>query len=204
MEQKIFPAEWGKNFSSFEQKSNFLSLYKLIPNSTEFNFVKEKTQNALQVNKLQIEEIERIENKTLWRKYFENMELIKSQKLNSAEGWLFHGTRTNNPFNVVKDGFDISFSNDAGSQGRGLYFAKESTYSIPAYCYFDGTFYFVFLCKVHCGNSYNSGGGKFYKPPLFNAQKGIYYDSVYNTQMVVVYENHKAYPYYLIKMKKGY
>jgi hypothetical protein len=47
--------------------------------------------------------------------------------------WLFHGSRLNNPYNIAKVGLDISFSNDYGSLGRGIYFAKDPKYSIPDY-----------------------------------------------------------------------
>jgi hypothetical protein len=95
---------------------------------------------------------------------------------------------------------DISFSNDYGSLGRGIYFAKDPKYSIPDYWYNDSSFIYVFLCKVHCG-TYKSVKEQFYKPKLFDKHKGIYYYSVCNSQILVVYANYKAYPFYLIKLK---
>ena len=123
---------------------------------------------------------------------------------------LFHGTKGNDPKILINHGFDISFSQDKGSFGRGIYFAKYFLYSHQGYSYNKGDKKYLFLARVITGKSYFSPHGvRYKKPPLLDKEKEIYYDSVTNnllsmefhnlSHMYIVYENDKAYPFYLIE-----
>lgn len=200
--KNIFPNDWARQYDEVFYKTPFLTTYKLPIDSLEYLHVKDFFSTLKR--RYKIEMIERIENITLWKKYNDYIELKKSQNVQINEKLLFHGTRKNNPNFIYKDGFDISFSNDAGKYGRGLYFAKDPNYSIPNYCYLEGVDFYVFLCKVYIGVSYNNkliGSNQIKKPPILDEINEIYYDSIEDPQMVVVYENYKAYPFYLIKFR---
>ena len=155
--------------------------------------------------------IYRIENKHLWSKYQIEKTRVLKEKGAANESWLFHGTRLNDPEQIFTHGFDISFSNDGGLYGRGLYFAKNFSYSFNGYSHNKNKCNYIFLARVITGSScYLKKNIKdMKKPPMYDEKNNIYFDSVTNLDeksnvflnghMFIIYENDKAYPYYLIE-----
>jgi hypothetical protein len=81
-----------------------------------------------------ITHIYRVENVTLYRAYCNKKEhLIRTCGIDN-EKMLWHGTRTLSPEVIIKEGFDFRVSN-AGSFGRGAYFAVNASYSASGYQY---------------------------------------------------------------------
>jgi hypothetical protein len=204
-----YPKEWEKEIYDIEYVNDNLSIITLDYNGTEFKFAENLMKQS--VPSVNITNVYRIQNKHLWQRYFrEKARVGEEKKLKVKEAWLFHGTRTNNPKSLINIGFDISFASDGGSLGRGIYFARQALYSYGRYCYVENGKGFLFLAKVITGESWNLGSKKgnnkivsgigLKKPPFWDESKFIYYDSVTDgSTMSVIYENDKAYPYYLIE-----
>ena len=81
----------------------------------------------------QIQGIERIQNKNLWRKYqneYKDVGIKYGGKEHATEAEMYHGTRGTAPALIYKseEGFDITYSN-VGLWGVANYFAKNSSYS---------------------------------------------------------------------------
>jgi hypothetical protein len=200
-----YPEDWSKGMTEN------LRLDDIDPMHIEYQRIEIRFMKSVQK---QIVKIERIQNKNLWDRYLREKNKIIAEKGTVSERFLWHGCKGAPPSYINNNGFDISFANDGGMFGRGNYFANRAAYSCPAYCYHDaqkGVSY-VFLAKVLTGvyKVLGSGSG-FKKAPFWDEKRMIYYDSVTNTepeegnedkdQMFVVYENDKAYPYYLITYK---
>jgi hypothetical protein len=116
---------------------------------------------------------------------------------------LYHGTRTNKPeliYGDQEESFNINFSN-LGSLGKGIYFAKECSYS-NSYCYNDGHgTRQMFYCLVLVGNSEIYNGSQQFNTNYRDVAQKIRYESVVegpNQTIYVVFKNRRAYPLYLI------
>ncbi len=78
-----------------------------------------------------IQKIERIQNRRLWRAFSNEIEEVKQKNDGEANlGQLFHGTRATPPPTIYmsEEGFNINYAND-GMWGRANYFAYNSSYS---------------------------------------------------------------------------
>jgi hypothetical protein len=203
-----YPDDWSKGMTE-NMRMDYIDPMDRLYQQIEKRFLS-TVKNGL------IQSIERIQNKKLWDKYTREKNRVISEKGSIKEHLLWHGCRGSPPGYISQTGFDISFANDGGMFGRGLYFARMASYSCPSYCYFDKekNVYHVFLSKVITGICHvTTSGTGFKKPPFWDSSKMIYYDSVTNVdnkndddnvnQMYVVYENDKAYPYYLITYSIG-
>jgi hypothetical protein len=203
-----YPEEWGKEIALKNDKDDYLSVITLT-RETQFKFVSDMVKYTMP--NVNIVNIYRIENKHLWCKYQKERTRVFQEKQTANESWLFHGTKLNDPELFFLHGFDISFASDGGLYGRGIYFAKNFTYSFKGYSHNKNNCSYLFLARVITGTScYLKKNGKdLKKPPLYDANKNIYFDSVTNldekskvfldSHMFVVYENDKAYPFYLIE-----
>ena len=224
-----FPMEWDRQIYDIKYIDDNLSIITLDKNGQEFNFAQSLLHKS--VPQSQVLNVYRIQNLYLWEKYQKEIQKVKYEKGSAEENWLFHGSRANNPKNLYVNGFDISFASDGGSFGRGIYFARQAVYSYSGYCFSANGKGYIFLAKVLTGKYFcpsshnlkkNKGkarknasllrnnvfGGRMNKPPLYDEEKFIYYDSVtdvdninnsHTSQMFIIYENDKAYPYYLIE-----
>jgi hypothetical protein len=213
-----YPKRWGKEIFNTDMIEDNLSVIQLDKSGEQHKFVVDKMLST--VRNANISNVYRIENKYLWEKYAREKERIKQEKGRSPEHWLFHGTRSNDPKGLYNIGFDISFSSDFGACGRGIYFARQAIYSHTSFAFTKNGKGYIFLAKVITGKPFIAGMynqykkknivniNQFRKPPLLNESKFIYYDSVTDiankdnkniSQMYVIYENNKAYPYYLIE-----
>ena len=198
-----YPNDWSKGMT------DNLRMDELEKNSTEFQNLEKRFH--ISCPSYPVKKIERIQNKKLWDKYTREKNRVLGEKGSCKEHFLFHGCRTCEPEYIIKTGFDISFANDGGSFGRGNYFARLARYSCPGYCYVDKVTgdHYVFIAKVITGITHvASSGSGFKKPPFWDNDKKIYFDSCTNInnpeddnnkdQMYIVYDNEKAYPYYMI------
>jgi hypothetical protein len=214
-----FPKKWGKEIHSTDKIDENLSIISLDRTGNQFKTVVRKLHST--VPNVNVTNVYRIQNKYLWEKYIRERERINQEKGTAKENWLFHGTRSNDPKSLYNVGFDISFSSDGGSYGRGVYFARQAAYSFTSYSYYKNGYGYLFLAKVITGEPFIAGNfnqkgkrsnllppNQFRKPPLYDEAKFIYYDSVTDiankenknvSQMFIIYENNKAYPYYLIE-----
>jgi len=100
--------------------------------------------------------LERIQNRILLDKYTsEKIFLTEQNGSDVRELMMFHGTRKNNPeliYNDLEESFNINYAN-MGSYGKGIYFAKRSSYS-NNYCYIDSKHNKqMFYCLVLAGKS---------------------------------------------------
>jgi hypothetical protein len=200
-----YPDDWSKGMTEN------LRLDEIDSRDPAYIKIQNRFESAIKTVK--ILKIERIQNKYLWDKYTREKNRLLGEKGSVKENLLWHGCKGAGPNFILKTGFDISFASDGGLFGRGLYFARLASYSCPSYCWHDKEkgIYYVFLAKVLSGVTHVAPSGSgFKKPPFWNEEKMIYYDSVTNhanvdsddvNQMFVVYDNDKAYPYYLVAYK---
>ncbi len=212
-----YPKEWDEQIAFTKVIDENLSIITIDPEGSTFKYIYDLTNMSMR-GAVNITNIYRLQNRFLWDKYVREKEKVLVEKGTANEQWLFHGTRANNPKSLYNIGFDISFSSDGGSFGRGIYFARQSAYSLSGYCYVTKGKGYLFLAKVITGVPYVSGASSargvfgprsaMKKPPLMDESKFIYYDSVTDVantknqhvgQMYIIYENDKAYPYYLIE-----
>jgi hypothetical protein len=213
-----YPKNWEDEIFDVKIVDENLSIVNLDKNGSQFNFIVELMYKTISSKTYSVLNVYRLQNRFLWDKYTREKEKIIVEKGSAEEQWLFHGTRSNNPRALYNNGFDISFASDTGSFGRGIYFARQASYSLPNYCFMSRGKIYLFLAKVITGIPHVSGSlsrsvindyKSLKKPPLMDEFKFIYYDSVTDvknkkkrhvSQMYIVYENDKAYPYYLIEI----
>ena len=202
-----YPSEWDDEFIKNDDGLE-PSLFNLPKISKEFIFCETRFKES--VPNIDIYNIYRIQHKYLFEKYYLEKQRIIKEKGTTEEKWLFHGTKNTEPRKIYMNGFDICFANQ-GMFGFGNYFALQAVYSYSNYAFnFSGKSY-LFLCKVLTGKSYVCKTGRiFTKPPEIDYKNNIFYDSVTNydpdkaeqnnlSQMYIVYENDKAYPFYIIE-----
>jgi len=205
-----YPDEWDKEFIKNDDGLE-PSLFHIEKGSKEWKFCEDPFK--LSVPTIEITRIFRIQHKYLYEKYHLEKERIIKEKSTAEEKWLFHGTRATEPRKIYQKGFDICFANQ-GMYGFGNYFARQAIYSYSGYAYnFNGKGY-LFLVKVLTGKPFVSGSRAFTKPPFLDEKLNIFYDSVTNvdpvqaesqnlSQMYIVYENDKAYPFYIMEYNQG-
>ena len=198
------PPEWEGDDSS-----SALSLKDVKPSSNEFIKVLSLMQRTLP--NVRITKLERIQNEWLWTRYSQHRDLIKKKNQGTAQELdLFHGTRSNPP-NLIytgEEGFDMRFSAQ-GMWGTGNYFAVNASYS-HAYAHpsLATGYRQMFLVKVVVGASCECPSNPSLRMPpekqskttsLFGVER---YDSVSGTtkgsKVYIIYDNLKAYPFYLI------
>lgn len=205
-----YPDQWNQEFIKNDEGLE-PSLFKISMESKEFVFC--ETMFKASVPKVDITNIYRIQHKYLYEKYYLEKQRLIKEKGSTDEKWLFHGTRATEPRKIYMKGFDICFANQ-GMYGFGNYFALQAVYSYSSFAYHYGGKSYLFLCKVLTGKSFVSASKVFTKPPLLNEKLNIYYDSVTSvdhdtavrlnqSQMYIVYENDKAYPFYIIEYNFG-
>ena len=191
--------------------NNDLELFILSPSSGEYKFAENLFKKS--VSSVNFTKMWRIQNKPLWDRYFREKTKVIKEKGKCEEQFLFHGTRSSSPRTLYTTGFDVSFSSDSGMYGRGIYFARQSVYSYSGYAFNYGNKYYMFIALVLTGmTNTQDSDSNLRKPPFFDRSKYIYYDSVTDTsnpsnsydvsQMFIVYNNEKAYPFYLMEYEQ--
>ncbi|CAL4108850.1 unnamed protein product, partial [Meganyctiphanes norvegica] len=153
-----------------------------------------------------IEKIERIQNKFLWRalenKINEMTEVYDGTVARVNIQQLFHGTSINVIDAICAENFDPRLHGTATGQnfGQGAYFSPYSKVS-DHYCKMDdlGNSY-MFIARVAVGNTIQ-GNKQMARPPI-NPTTGRPYDSTVdnenNIKVIVKYDKQEFYPEYLI------
>lgn len=190
----LFPQYWDFN------DNNPLSLITVQPDSPEFQLVAKPLIDTLRGgNNVRINFIQRIQNKYLMDQFITIVNKKTEEKPNEPLNrmLLFHGTRLNHPDKIYANfdtGFDLQYA-AYGSYGKGLYFAKNASYS-NGYAYITKTqSKQIFLADVFVGKSFQGSMTSRVKAP-----EG--YDSMYaagaGQDFYIVYHNFYSYPLYLI------
>lgn len=151
-----------------------------------------------------IHEIQRIQNKKLWRVFQNEVDDVRQkngQEPQIAE--MYHGTSGTNPELIYKseEGFDMRYSNQ-GMWGHANYFAKNSSYSNSyAHSISNGKRQ-MFVANVLIGVPAVLAPDRSLKFPPINPATHKPYDSVQGntggSDVIMVYSNKKAYPQYLV------
>ena len=200
-----FPDNWNE-MEVYDQ----VKLFPLDPIAESEEYERVVNQFELTLPRVRILNVERVQNRVLWKRYRHRSELMKDfDKSHLREQLLFHGTRTSNPEDIYKggEGFDMRFSSD-GLWGRGNYFAVNSSYS-NSYAFKTREVKKMFAAWVLTGNSvYLPSNRSLRKPPFVDDSGGSStsiqrrYDSVNGTtggtRVYITYDNDHAYPAYLI------
>ena len=144
-----FPDNWNE-MEVYDQ----VKLFPLDPIAESEEYERVVNQFELTLPRVRILNVERVQNRVLWKRYRHRSELMKDfDKSHLREQLLFHGTRTSNPEDIYKggEGFDMRFSSD-GLWGRGNYFAVNSSYS-NSYAFKTREVKKMFAAWVLTGNS---------------------------------------------------
>ncbi|ESO08568.1 hypothetical protein HELRODRAFT_74866, partial [Helobdella robusta] len=153
-----------------------------------------------QTVKIPLKSVTRIQNKPLWSFYYMKKQAILKKKPGLAiTKRLFHGTSEDLIDAICHQGFDfrLSGSRIGHVYGYGSYFARDASVS----CGYTNSGQ-LFVVEVAVGE-YTKGLCDYRRPP----QKGLasldLYDSCVNDPLnpstFVIFDNHQAYPEYLIR-----
>ncbi|XP_043967027.1 protein mono-ADP-ribosyltransferase PARP14-like [Gambusia affinis] len=185
-----------------DMKGSILKQVLLTAGSQEYNDVlADVTKNGLFLNIIQIE---RIQNTTLWQSY----QLLKKQmevknKHTNNEKLLYHGTGANSIDLINSKGFNRSYAGMHGAAyGNGSYFAVDPAYSAGGYAKPDRKGHKrMYQARVLVGD-YTRGTSGMIAPPAKSGNAADLYDTVTdranNPTMFIVFHDIQAYPEYLI------
>ena len=199
-EQEEFPSHWDR------QDAN-LMLVDVPLNTSEGHNVLKHFFSSMVGHAVQ--RVQRIQNQDLWRKFALAHRLLHAAG-NATTSPMFHGTRGTSPDCIYngQEGFDPRHCN-GGLWGFAAYFAACARYS-HSYSHQDTASgnKQMFLAKVLVGVTKEYGEEKhpsLRMPPLLPNGGNRCYDSVSGitggSPVVMVYDNGRAYPEYLISYK---
>ena len=201
--QATFPDNWEPHASN-----EMISIVPLVNRSPEWVKV---ASNFNQTSRRVIQNIERVQNKWLWRKYQQTKDSFKDIEQNENEMTVFHGTRTTDPELIYKgsEGFDFRHSSQ-GMWGKANYFAVNASFC-ESYQYTDPATNAnkILQVKLLAGNvAHLSPSSSLTMPPSLPSSVnhqfvGQRYDTVSGdhsggSKVYMVYTNERAYPEYLI------
>ncbi|XP_015778081.1 PREDICTED: uncharacterized protein LOC107355977 isoform X2 [Acropora digitifera] len=196
--------------TSWQEQTGNVELISVRPGSAEWNRVEGSMKRSLWG--AHVADIQRIQNKWLYRKYAIQRHLIKEKNGSTCinEKELFHGTKTTNPALIWQgeDGFDMRYSSH-GMWGRGTYFASEASYSNHGFAYHNAERQVsqLFLAHVLTGDSIFLPPNENIKMPPLKEGSNIRYDSVNGVTngclVYILYKLDMAYPAYLITYTTG-
>ncbi|XP_054895199.1 protein mono-ADP-ribosyltransferase PARP14-like isoform X2 [Poeciliopsis prolifica] len=185
-----------------DMKGSILKQVPLTAGSQEYNTVlADVTKKGLSLNIIQIE---RIQNTTLWQSY----QLLKKQmevknKHTNNEMLLYHGTGANSIDLINSKGFNRSYAGMHGAMyGKGSYFAVDPAYSAGNYAQPDNKGHKrMYQARVLVGD-HTQGRSNMIAPPAKSGNAADLYDSVTdrptNPSMFIIFNDIQAYPEYLI------
>lgn len=123
------------------------------------------------------------------------------------EQLLYHGTSSTVADIIIREGFDIRMAN-AGSYGRGTYFSNNSSTAV-GYCQSKDRYslhrraadsstavYKLLVARVALGRQCQGSSGCTKPGAGFDSMNG------HNATSHVVFDNHQAYPEYVITLKQ--
>lgn len=155
------PDTWQSDMSK-----NAAQMLPVKKKTAEYDIVVQAFKASLSKNQCTIKSVERIENHVMWQSYAVKLGAMRSRdnvvdyKRQNNKGdverkWLFHGTSHGVVPKIAQQGFNRAFAGkNATAYGKGVYFAKESAYSIqPKYSSTDAQgVCSIFLCQVAVGD----------------------------------------------------
>ena len=194
-------------------------LVEVEPTDDQFWNVTERLQETMK--DAHIAKLWRIQNGALWSYYSFHKDRLASHGVDTNERSVWHGTSALDPSVIYEDrqdGFMMQYSH-TGMWGRGIYFAKNSSYS-TCYAYKPEHSSIsadrpkgnvgereMFLTKLLCGNEVDLGSDRSLMCPPLDRKTGYRYNSVTGntggSQVWIVYENGRAYPDYLVRYYRG-
>lgn len=186
----VYPSYWHpRQYGEYQ-------VYEVYPGSDEWNEVATQFHRAGQ--RLRVTNIQRVQNKHLYKMYSLCKEAMQKKNRSNPERWLFHGSRTNAYDTIKKEGFDARVANLNGAIGAGVYFSSDLTTSL-GYSSNNKLLY----CRVLVGHS-GTGAPGMRRPPEKGGRWGAgeRYDSVTRDNMFVVFDNYQAYPEYLVSFSR--
>ncbi|OPJ79796.1 poly [ADP-ribose] polymerase 14 [Patagioenas fasciata monilis] len=196
------PVQWE------DMQAQQVKLVDLKPSCQEYLNVQDKFKKTCP--NYVIEKIERIQNPILWQTYqTKKIAVCAKNKYKVNERLLFHGTAASSLRTINYSGFNRGFAGkNAANFGNGTYFAVDACYSAQDIYSKPDTNdrRYMYLARVLTGQ-YCAGSKGLIMPPSKNpADPTDRYDSVVddvnNPTMFVVFNDHEAYPEYLITFKK--
>ena len=195
-----------------------------LPLGPERTAVEDAFLATLDAARTNIVKVERIQNLAMWQSYVVKRQTIchretkksgatddqaqKQRQLDRYErAWLFHGTNVEVMDKIIQQGFNRSFcGKNATFYGKGVYFAKEASYSsCTTYAQPDRNgFQHVMLCRVAVGE-YSKGVKDALTPDMRDKKNHTLYDSTVDRTddptVFVTYHDAQAYPDYLVTFK---
>ncbi|KAF7240300.1 Protein mono-ADP-ribosyltransferase TIPARP [Varanus komodoensis] len=165
--------------------------------------VRELFHSTLSEKQALILAIYRIRNDHLWHAYMRQKERMSQERSEedqmSLEKHLFHGTEAARIKRICTENFHVRFSGLHGTvYGKGIYFAKDASYSHSYASMTEGEMCHMFLTKVLTGYWTNGHSG-LKRPP-------VSYDSctdfTTDPDIFVIFKSCQCYPYFLIRYKK--
>ena len=171
--------------------------------------------NRSQDGGLDVLEVQRVENLPMWQSFVVKKQTMLSRtcpplhnKGALSRKWLFHGTSPQTVPLIAQQGFNRSFAGkNAVAYGRGIYFAKDASYSCqPQYSQVDRKGrQFLFLCRVAVGD-WSKGHNDQLTPAIKPGSGHELFDStvdhVGSPSIYVTYHDAQAYPEYLLTLKR--
>ncbi|KAK2532383.1 poly [ADP-ribose] polymerase 14 [Columba livia] len=196
------PVQWE------DMQAQQVKLVDLKPSCQEYRNVQDKFKKTCP--NFVIEKIERIQNPILWQTYqTKKIAVYAKNKYKVNERLLFHGTAASSLKTINYSGFNRGFAGkNAANFGNGTYFAVDACYSAQDIYSKPDTNdrRYMYLARVLTGQYCAGSKGLIMPPPKNPADPTDRYDSVVddvnNPTMFVIFNDHEAYPEYLITFKK--
>ncbi|XP_065494136.1 protein mono-ADP-ribosyltransferase PARP14 [Caloenas nicobarica] len=196
------PVQWE------DMQEEQVKLVNLKPSCQEYLNVQEKFKKTCP--NFVIEKIERIQNPILWQTYqTKKIAVCAKNKYKVNERLLFHGTAASSLRTINYSGFNRGFAGqNAAHFGNGTYFAVDACYSAQdTYSKPDtNNRRYMYLARVLTGQYCAGSKGLIMPPPKNPSDPTDRYDSVVddvnNPTMFVIFNDHEAYPEYLITFTK--
>ncbi|XP_028395842.1 uncharacterized protein LOC114519859 [Dendronephthya gigantea] len=193
------PLTWDE-----QAKGKVAQLVDVLPSSNEYQEIFQLFNDSIEGG-YSVTKIERIQNPALYRAY-----MVKKQSMMGGENEkrLFHGTDVKNVEAINVNNFSRSYSGINGhTYGNGVYFARDSAYSLRFCDSSDSQDAQMYIVKVLVGK-YSLGKKDMNAPPSRNDphNPGLNFDSLVNDTtdptIFVIFQDHQCYPEYLISFKK--
>lgn len=204
----------GVRPSSWTPQTTCCAFFPVAQGSPEWNQVVSLVRRTLPA--LNIQKVERVQNRTLWQKYkLEGEQMSERNNGQTNEKLLFHGTNATDPYQIARSDSGIDFRCSTRERklmwGSGAYFAENARYSDSyAYRLSDETTRQMMIVSVLTGIPCQYGktqNPELTKPPdRVPGQPGQLYDTVKGhsggSDIYVVYDHCKSCPAYIITYNK--
>ena len=203
IEHKGVPEHWAP-----QSTGQNCDLVQCLPDSTEWNFVQASLYQTMpDATMIQLHPIQ---NVSLWNFYSEhrhNMQQLLGKVPHEEEVW--HGTAAAKPeaiYKDIQDGFMMQKSSESNMWGKGIYFAKNASYS-NNYAHHTGMSKQLLFVRLLVGDAIEMNSDKTLKhPPTKQDGSELRFDTVMGktrgSRVFVVYENKRAYPLYRVTYRE--